>query len=79
MPKIFDNGVSFYTHGTANIDIYFPENDVRCVWCPFCRAESDLRRFWCRITNHMVYNPDCAGLPEFCPIKINKETENEKE
>lgn len=75
MPKNFDKGVSYYTHGTANIDIYFPENDVRCIWCPFCRAESDLRRFWCRLTNHMVYNPDCAGLPEFCPIKINKEKE----
>ena len=45
MPKNFDNGVSFYTHGTATIDIYFPENDVRCIWCPFCRSEADLNRF----------------------------------
>ena len=75
MPKSFEKGVSYYTHGTANIDIYFPENDVRCAWCPFCRSESDLRRFWCRITNHMVYNPDCPGLPEFCPIQIKDKEE----
>lgn len=75
MPKSFDKGVSYYTHGTATIDIYFPENDVRCVWCPFCRSESDLGRFWCRLVNRMVYNPNYAELPEFCPIKINKEKE----
>ena len=79
MPKSFDKGVSYYTHGTATIDIYFPENDVRCAWCPFCRAESDLGRFWCRLTNHMVYNPDYPNLPEFCPVTINRETEKEKE
>ena len=74
MPKSFEKGVSYYTHGTASIDIYFPEIDVRCVWCPFCRSEADLGRFWCRLVNHMVYNPNYAELPEFCPIKINDNT-----
>lgn len=79
MPKNFEKGVDYYTHGTASVDIYFPEDDVRCVWCPFCRSEAELRRFWCRLVNRMVYNPNCAELPEFCPITINKEAEKEKE
>ena len=73
MPKNFDKGVSFYTEGKAEISIFFPENDVRCLWCPFCRAEDAFGRFWCRLTNRMVYNPNYAELPEFCPIKIVKE------
>ena len=75
MPKSFEKGVSFYTHGTATIDIYFPENDVRCKWCDFCYPESDMGRFRCRLTNHTVYNPNYAELPEFCPITINKDKE----
>lgn len=73
MAKNFENGVSFYTTGTAKINVHFPENDVRCKWCPFCRAEENPGRYWCRLTNDMIYNPNYAGLPEFCPITINKE------
>jgi hypothetical protein len=75
MPKSFDKGVSYYTHGTAKIDVYFPEDDIRCKHCDFCYAESEMGRFRCRLTKHMVYNPNYAELPEFCPIKINEEKE----
>lgn len=78
MPKVFDKGVSYYTEGKAEISIYFPENDVCCVWCPFCRSEAELRRFWCRLTNHMVYNPNYAELPDFCPITISNNERKEK-
>lgn len=73
MAKSFENGVSFYTEAKAEISIFFPENDVRCCWCPKCRSEESLGRFWCRETNRMIYNPYFAGLPEFCPFTIIKE------
>lgn len=70
--------VTYYTTGTAEVDIHFPEDDTRCVWCPFCRDEQSLRRYWCRLTNRVVTNPDAFGLPMFCPIKFNEEVkENE--
>ena len=75
MAKACDNGVSFYTHGTASIDIYFPEDDIKCKHCDFCYAESEMGRFRCRLTKRMVYNPNYPDLPEFCPITIHKEKE----
>ena len=73
MAKSFENGVSFYTEGKIELSVFFPEGDVRCKWCPFCRAEESLGRFWCRLTNKMIYNPNYAGLPDGCPITIKKE------
>ncbi len=71
--KAFDRGVSYYTKGQAVIHINFPENDVCCRWCPFCRSEGDLKRYWCRLTNAMLYNPEYPQLPEECPIKFKEE------
>ena len=73
MAKNFENGVSFYTEGKIELSVFFPEGDVRCKWCRFCRAEESLGRFWCRLTNKMIYNPNFNGLPDGCPITIKKE------
>lgn len=73
MANEFSNGVAFFTEGVASVPVYFPEKRVCCRYCPFCRAESDLNRFWCRLTNNMVYNPNVPELPEFCPIKLTGE------
>ena len=70
---MFENGVRFYTIGQAILDVSFPENEIRCGYCAFCRPESDLKRYWCRLTNKMIYNPYSAILPEWCPIKFEKE------
>lgn len=64
----FDKGVMFYTTLKAEISINFPEKDVACQWCPYCRAESDLGRFWCRLTNEMIYNP-YIGIGDNCLLK----------
>ena len=45
----------------------------RPVYCPFCRAEKELGRYWCRLTNDMLYCPEMKGLPECCPLKEEKE------
>ena len=73
MAKNFENGVSFYTEGKIELSVFFPEDDVRCKRCQYCRAEESLGRFWCRLTNKMIYNPNYDGLPDGCPITIKKE------
>lgn len=75
MSETFPNGVSYYTKGNVLLVINFPENKVKCQYCPFCRSENELKRFWCRLTNQMIYNPFYAELPEFCPCEITGETE----
>ena len=69
----FKNGISFYTHACANIVIHFPENKIKCQYCRFCRSENDLKRFWCRLTEKMIYDPFAPGLPDECPFEILEE------
>ena len=78
MPKKFERGIAFYTEASVNKTVYFPENEIKCQYCEFCRAEKDLERYWCRLTNNMIYNPFALGLPDGCPLKIISERE-EKE
>lgn len=70
--KEFPQGVRFYTSGTARVRIHFPEQSVRCQYCPFCRSEKELERYWCRLTNEMLYDPfNLIGGD--CPIDFDKE------
>ena len=70
--KQFENGVLHFTEGKAVIPVFFPETEILCHWCRFCRAENDLKRFWCRLTNEMIYNP-YSGIGSKCPIKFKEE------
>lgn len=72
MAKKRENGVAWYTTAKTTVTVYFPEGDVCCQWCPWCRSEGDLRRYWCRLTNDMVYLPESGILPS-CPLKIVEE------
>lgn len=69
MKQEFESGVRYYTTGIAQVKINFPEGEVCCRWCPFCRSEESLKRYWCRLTNEMIYNP-YAGIGECCPVEF---------
>ena len=72
-------GVDWFLKGIIHMEINFPEGDVRCQWCPMCRAETDLKRFWCRTKNQMIYDPFQAGIPDWCPICFTGEITGQKE
>ena len=69
----FDKGISFYTKGKAIIDVSFPEDYICCQYCKFCRTESDLKRFWCRLTGEMIYDPFGPHRGYDCPIIFEEE------
>lgn len=73
MAKLFENGVLWFTKGQLTLDVYFPENEVRCQYCPFCRSDGDLNRYFCKITGKMLYNPFVPDLPGGCPITVTGE------
>lgn len=73
MASEFPNGVAYFTMAEIRLDLSFPEDKVKCHYCPFCRSEGDLNRFWCRLTNNMIYNPFAPALPEFCPAELTGE------
>ncbi|MDE6124037.1 MAG: hypothetical protein K2G22_02265 [Eubacterium sp.] len=69
MSKEFPNGVSYYSKGIAEVEIYFPEGREVCQYCPFCYSEDALERYRCRITPtyRIIPNP-FAERAGFCPI-----------
>lgn len=73
MTNDFKYGVEYFTMAEIIVPVAFPEDKVKCRYCPFCRSESDLGRFWCRITNQMIYNPDYPSLPDGCLAKLTGE------
>lgn len=73
MAEEFKCGVAYFTNATATLTVHFPEDKVNCHYCPFCRSEGDLKRFWCRLTSNMIYNPFFPGLPEGCPFELTGE------
>lgn len=75
----FKNGIGYYTKAAATVTVYFPEDEIRCGYCPWCRAEKELSRFWCRLCDKMVYDPHIPKLPDFCPLSFCTEADGSGE
>lgn len=73
----FPGGVRYYTAGVAHVPVFFPENRVICQYCPFCRSEKELERYWCRLNNEMLYNP-FSRIGGNCPIEFDKNNQEDK-
>ena len=67
MPK-FDRGVSYYTFAETTIQIGFPEDEVKCKWCPFIRHYDGLNRDRCELTNEILFSTELIGCN--CPLTI---------
>ena len=61
----YDGGVPWYTKGVAHIPIHFPTDDIKCLYCPFCYADS-IGRARCRLTGSLLYSTQL--LSDDCPI-----------
>lgn len=69
------NEVLAYGHGQAVVDVYFPNGDVACRWCPlFLRYEEAFRRYSCRLSGEWIADP-IHGRGQLCPLIIKKEEE----
>lgn len=62
----FKNGVRWYQMAHAEIKMGFPEGQVCCRWCDFCKPETALDRYRCMISWRMIYDPYAPYLPEGC-------------
>lgn len=72
--EVVKDHVYNFTHATATVDIFFPENIVKCYYCKYIKFEYGLERYRCLLTDRIIYSPHSPGLPEGCPAKI-EETE----
>lgn len=59
--------VSYYTAGTAMVQVSFPEDKVRCHLCFLCKHEDAFKRYSCRATGELLIYP-FQGIGKNCPI-----------
>ena len=76
MARKFDKGVSFYTYADLSIQIGFPEDEVKCAWCPFIRHYESIDRDSCGVTNETLYSRELRG--RHCPLVILNDVKTEE-
>ena len=66
----FDNGILWYTTAIAHIAVHFPEDDIKCRWCPHLRSDEANGRHFCRLTSDIVYSTEI--IAETCPLEFEE-------
>jgi hypothetical protein len=64
----FDKGVKSYTFAECTIQVAFPEDEVRCHWCPFIKHYDGLNRDKCELTNEILFSQEIIG--QKCPLTV---------
>ena len=64
------SGVSYYTK--ANVDVYFPENRIACMYCPMLETYA---RNQCRRTGEYLVDTRTIGYN--CPLEFPNEHDEE--
>lgn len=69
----FDKGVSYYTDAEVTVQVHFPEDEVKCKWCPFLKHYDSMDRDRCNLTNEILISKEIIGRK--CPLTIMNENE----
>ena len=64
----FDKGVTSYTFATTEIQVAFPEDEVKCQWCPFLKHYDSINRDRCELTDEILFSRELIG--QRCPLTI---------
>lgn len=72
----FDKGVSSYTFATVEVEVTFPEDEVKCKWCPFTIHYDSLDRDKCSLTNEILFSREIIG--HRCPLTIINRVQTEE-
>lgn len=64
------NSVTYYTKGHIVLEVNFPEERIKCQWCPFLVSQESNKRHKCYITSEMLVYP-FATVGNQCPIVLD--------
>ena len=64
----FDKGVTSFTFASAEIQVAFPEDEVKCKWCKFLRHYDGIDRDKCSLTDDILFSREIIGFN--CPLTI---------
>ncbi len=71
----FDKGIGYYTTCNLNLDVSFPEDEVKCKWCPFITHYDSIDRDRCTLTSEILYSREYIG--QKCPLTIKEQQSEE--
>ena len=71
----FDRGVSYFTVAECEVRVNFPEDEVKCKWCPFLRHYDGLNRDKCDRTGEILVSTEIIGYE--CPLTILTQAKTE--
>lgn len=64
----FDKGVTSYTFASVEIQLAFPEDEMKCKWCKFLRHYDGIDRDKCLLTDEILFSREIRGYN--CPLII---------
>lgn len=64
----FDKGVTNYTIAECTINVSFPEDEIKCRWCPFMKHYDGIDRDKCGLTDDILFSKELRGIN--CPLTI---------
>lgn len=64
----FDKGVLSYTFAECTIQVSFPEDEIKCKWCPMLKHYDTIDRDRCLLTNEILFSREIIG--HNCPLTI---------
>ena len=70
------SGVSFYVKGISKTEVNFPDGDICCRWCPYCKSRTirGHTRVICVKTYEALENID-TQVGEDCVLNFEQEDE----
>ena len=74
--SIYHKGVSYYSTGTVELKVHFPEDKVCCFHC-WMRYKDSTDRQMCRLLHKELYYIN-SGIREDCPLEFEEETLDEE-
>ena len=72
----FDRGVTSYTFAECTIQVAFPEDEVKCKWCPFIKHYDSIDRDKCSLTEEILFSKEIIGHK--CPLTIINNVDTEE-
>lgn len=72
----FDKGVGSYTFAEVTVTVSFPEDEVKCKWCPFLKHYESMDRYKCGLTDEILFSKEITG--HGCPLTIINNVKTEE-
>ena len=72
----FDKGVTSYTFAECTVEVAFPEDEVKCQWCPFLKHYDTINRDRCQLTDEILFSREIIG--QKCPLTIINNVKTEE-